>query len=77
MWVEAKLYSLENLVLHMTFLKRSCSIVVACEEQCVFQSFVNPDSAIKNRVNLLPGLLIIKVMKNPCFMVVSEHSALL
>ena len=49
MWVEVKLYSLENLVLHMTFLNSSCSTVVACEEQWVFQAFVNPASAIKNK----------------------------
>ena len=46
----------------MTFLKSFCSTVVACEEQRVFQALVNPASAIKNRVSLLPGLLIIKVI---------------
>ena len=33
----------------MTFLKSSCSTVVSCEEQWVFQAFVNPASAIKNK----------------------------
>ena len=33
----------------MTFLNSSCSTVVACEEQWVFQAFVNPASAIKNK----------------------------
>ncbi|KAI4581555.1 hypothetical protein MJG53_009998 [Ovis ammon polii x Ovis aries] len=32
-----------------TFLESSCSTVVACEEQRVFQALVNPASAIKNR----------------------------
>ena len=68
----------------MTFLKSSCSTVVACEEQRVFQALVNPASAIKNRVSLLLCkrvslfYLVIKVMKILGFLlVVSEHSALL
>ena len=62
----------------MTFLKSSCSTVVACEEQRVFQALVNPASAIKNRVSLLPGLLMIKVIIIIIiFLVVSEYSALL
>ena len=49
------------------FLKSSYSTVPPVSSSEFSKPFVKPGSAIKNRVNLLPGLLIIKVMKNPCF----------
>lgn len=60
--------SLENLALHMAFLKSSCSTVTPVSNNEFSKPFVKPGSAIKNRVILLLRLLTNKSDEKPLFL---------